>query len=504
MLLVEFVVRHTDFQYAELQSILQVCDVPYTILDLPLASAAKTLRPSSHRSFCLFKLNDSTAEESVAATILNRCTLVRSVIRSWGLGTTLEACAEAAVRWRNAQAMVEGAPDYEKMTWSLTIQTVGAKFTREEQNLMRKPFGELNLGQVCLDNPELDLRLIREVELDLHGNTLYPQRSPNGEVLRPEGPPALAYFFGSVIHATENRRPLLFSLQSLKQRKYLGPTSMDAELSNIMANLAQIKQGSLVLDPFCGTGSILLSCALLGAHCIGMDIDIRVLRGADKNESVASNFLQFGLPVPDLVRADNHLFFRHWRHASANLYDAIVCDPPYGIRAGARKSGSRRQVVAQVKPEFRKDHIAQTQPYPVADVMTDLLNTAAEILRLGGHLVYILPSVATEFDVEMDLPVHPCLQTAFVCFQPLSTEYGRRIVALRKTKDNDPALPSMWKDPNAAEKCANIREKIMEAAKLKPEYAQKAAIRKQKRKNRKEAEKLTKRRAMPDTDTNTR
>jgi tRNA (guanine10-N2)-methyltransferase len=228
---------------------------------------------------------------------------------------------------------------------------------------------------------------------------------------------------------------------------------------------------------------------------VGMDIDIRVLRGSsDETRSVASNFRQFHLPLPELIRADNHLYDRHWRNTSANLYDAIVCDPPYGIRAGARKSGSKRRQVNPVQPELRNCHIAQTQPYPVADVMTDLLDTAARILTIGGHLVYILPSFAKDFNAEMDLPVHPCLETTHVCFQPLSAEHGRRIVALRKMKDPCAGQLATWKDPNAAEKCANIREKIFEAAKLKPDYEQKAALRKEKRKHHQQIKRAAKRR----------
>ena len=119
---------------------------------------------------------------------------------------------------------------------------------------------------------------------------------------------------------------------------------MDAELSFIMTNLGQIKKGSIVLDPFVGTGSILLSCALRGAYCVGTDIDIRVLRGRNSDENVLSNFRQFNLPRPELIRSDNAIYHRHFRTDTQRpLYDAIICDPPYGIRAGARRTGSRRE-----------------------------------------------------------------------------------------------------------------------------------------------------------------
>ena len=50
----------------------------------------------------------------------------------------------------------------------------------------------------------------------------------------------------------------------LKKRRYLGPTSMDNELSLVMANLAQVRRGAVAFDPFVGTGSILLAAAQLG------------------------------------------------------------------------------------------------------------------------------------------------------------------------------------------------------------------------------------------------
>ena len=74
---------------------------------------------------------------------------------------------------------------------------------------------------------------------------------------------------------------------------------MDAELSSIMTNLGQVRRGHIVLDPFCGTGSILLSCGLRGAFCVGTDIDIRVIRGHSQEKSVVGNFFQYKLPQPE-------------------------------------------------------------------------------------------------------------------------------------------------------------------------------------------------------------
>jgi tRNA (guanine10-N2)-methyltransferase len=294
---------------------------------------------------------------------------------------------------------------------------------------------------------------------------------------------------------------------------------MDAELSLVMTNLALVKRGSMAFDPFVGTGSILVACGLRGAgHCVGTDIDLRVLRGDGKAEDVFSNFRQYGLRRPELVRSDNALYHRHYRgsrHGQQQpLYDAIVTDPPYGIRAGARQSGSRRPLCHAIKDEHRADHVAQTRPYAVSDVMADLLDVAARTLAVGGRLVYVIPSLAEKtttddanaeggFDEETDLPRHACLRRVYTCFQPLQhPELGRRTVTMEKVAEYDEAkreeyLGGVWANgPEAAEKCANIRDRIVEAARRKPGYEEKAAVRREKRRATREARKKAKREAV--------
>lgn len=54
---------------------------------------------------------------------------------------------------------------------------------------------------------------------------------------------------------------------------------MDPQLSILMANQAQAKSGDLVLDPFVGTGSLLISASMFGAYTLGTDIDFLMLHG---------------------------------------------------------------------------------------------------------------------------------------------------------------------------------------------------------------------------------
>lgn len=397
--LVEFAYKHLDFQMSELESVLAMHGISLLrdehdtsendaknacrIEQLPNHERFLEEKQKNHnmesakRPFLILSLpyhsqfvpkSTQTSKETslgdIASILLSRCTLVRSVIELWGMGCTIEDCAASV---KNTLHHHPSAHNHEaaaiNKSWKLTVHTLGSKHTREEQEAMRLQFSFMDLkGPVQMKQPDNEFVLIREIELDGNGGVLYPRQDHLGQAI-PENDARLplAAYFGRILggeRPSQGRKEL--EQYSLKKRTYLGPTSMDAELSFIMTNLGLVRQGSLVFDPFVGTGSILVSCALRGAFCVGTDIDIRVLRGRSQHENVWSNFQQFNLPMPELIRSDNAIYHRHFRY-SQPIYDAILCDPPYGIRAGARKSGSRLEQPRPVQEEFREDHIAQTR-----------------------------------------------------------------------------------------------------------------------------------------------
>ena len=83
---------------------------------------------------------------------------------------------------------------------------------------------------------------------------------------------------------------------SLKKRKYISTTSMDAELALLTANLTLAGTGKLFYDPFLGTGSLPIACSHFGAMSFGSDIDGRTVRGKG-GKGVASGFQQYGLGI---------------------------------------------------------------------------------------------------------------------------------------------------------------------------------------------------------------
>lgn len=55
---------------------------------------------------------------------------------------------------------------------------------------------------------------------------------------------------------------------------------------------------------------------------------------------ISSNFKQYDLGIPEIIRGDNAMSCMR----TSFQVDAIITDPPYGVRAGARKTGVPQDV----------------------------------------------------------------------------------------------------------------------------------------------------------------
>ena len=67
------------------------------------------------------------------------------------------------------------------------------------------------------------------------------------------------------------------------KRPAFHPTTLHPKFAKAIVNLTGIKKNQTLLDPFCGTGGILLEAGLIGIKTIGYDIDNIMLRRAETN-----------------------------------------------------------------------------------------------------------------------------------------------------------------------------------------------------------------------------
>lgn len=116
-----------------------------------------------------------------------------------------------------------------------------------------------------------------------------------------------------------------------RKRPFFHPTAMSAKLARCMVNLAQPRVGELVLDPFCGTASMLIEAGLIGCRVVGFDVKRRMVEGSLRN------LLFYGVKPEGIAVADA-------RHLPAVRADCVVTDPPYG-RSATTLGHSTRQIM---------------------------------------------------------------------------------------------------------------------------------------------------------------
>lgn len=103
------------------------------------------------------------------------------------------------------------------------------------------------------------------------------------------------------------------------KRPFFYPGSMSPKLARCMVNLSRVTEGQLLLDPFCGTGGILIEAGLIGCKVVGSDIYWKMKNGA------AINLDHFGITDYRTFNLDVRELKMYEKVA------AVVTDPPYGI-----------------------------------------------------------------------------------------------------------------------------------------------------------------------------
>jgi len=140
-----------------------------------------------------------------------------------------------------------------------------------------------------------------------------------------------------------------FSSRKAHNRPFLHPTSLHPKLARACINLSGKKSGT-ILDPFCGSGGILIEAGLLGFKVVGNDLEKKMLSGAEKN------LKYFKIRDFKLVNKDA---LKLGQKASA-----IITDVPYGkgsklkqdlqglVKDFLKSSYSKASVIVLMLPDF--------------------------------------------------------------------------------------------------------------------------------------------------------
>jgi tRNA (guanine10-N2)-dimethyltransferase len=106
---------------------------------------------------------------------------------------------------------------------------------------------------------------------------------------------------------------------------FSSPISIHPRLARTLINLTARSKGCRILDPFCGTGTLLIEAAMMGMDVFASDISEKMIAGS------GMNLAKLGLKarIEKLDVGDISKF--------GIKFDAIVTDPPYGRSSSTNK-----------------------------------------------------------------------------------------------------------------------------------------------------------------------
>lgn len=178
-----------------------------------------------------------------------------------------------------------------------------------------------------------------------------------------------------------------FSERRPRKKPFFHPSAMPSKMARCMVNLAHGKAESLVLDPFCGTGTSLIEATFIGCRAVGVDAQQRMILGTRKNLRF------FNISAEGLVLADSRKppFFK---------VDCVVTDPPYGRSSSTLKS-TTEQLVKDVLASSR-ELLGAGQRICIASPKTlniSRLGTELGYRHVESHFAYIHGSLTREIAV---------------------------------------------------------------------------------------------------------
>lgn len=181
-----------------------------------------------------------------------------------------------------------------------------------------------------------------------------------------------------------NDRPVprkLFEERKVGSRPYFSPISLHPKFARALVNLTRVRRGETLLDPFCGTGGVLMEASLIGARVMGSDLSPDMVEGA------RMNLRHFGAGAERLEVLDVGEIHRAFREV-----DAVATDPPYG-----RSTSTNRE--------------------PLEGLYHRSIDSMARVLRPGGWMGVVVPT---------ECPEHPLLEAREGHLQRVHRSLSRR------------------------------------------------------------------------------
>jgi precorrin-6B methylase 2 len=158
--------------------------------------------------------------------------------------------------------------------------------------------------------------------------------------------------------------------------------ALSPRLARTLVNIAGLKPGQVILDPFCGSGTILVEAYVKSLRCLGLDA--RASRVQEARENIRWSVGGVTAEGYDIRKGDARELSRMLRGTKV---DAVVTEPLLLPRLDARP----------------KTSTARTMVEESAEVYNDALASMAESIHSEGRIVVVVPVVQTMEGDEVTL-----------------------------------------------------------------------------------------------------
>ena len=229
---------------------------------------------------------------------------------------------------------------------------------------------------------------------------LWPKTIQKNNLLTPPNAEVIAAFTSRRLYIAKT---LVVYDSLLQQYRDESRPFVSAEISTspkvcrTLLNLAGARPGETVLDPFCGTGTILMEAALLGMKCIGVDKDRNQVQGAKSNLKWLAQDLGQKLAYSIVVGDARNL-----SSLMSGQVDAVAFEPALGE-------------VYKQKPERPR---ALEEIRSLTELYRDALTEIAKLLRSDGRVAMTLPVINTQSG-QLSINVRDMLRDTGLSVYPL-------------------------------------------------------------------------------------
>jgi tRNA (guanine10-N2)-dimethyltransferase len=262
-LLFELSKEHKTLPTAEIFSCLQAENTRYSVIDV---NEDVMIIETTVKNVAMKRLAERVSMTFFIEELLFHCPPLLREIKKQAEQHPIKPGGSLAIHYKNRSHSIDSQP---------VIQTLGKVYTQDRT--------------VNLTNPDISIRVL-----------ITPSQ----------------VYVGLVRAAIDRTQ---FETRKVQHRPFFSPISLHPKLARALVNLSLIRKDETLLDPFCGTGGMLLEAGFIGAKVVGSDIEEKMIAGCTQT-LYFYQIKSYNLFCSDVSEIKEYV----------GDVDAVVTDLPYG------------------------------------------------------------------------------------------------------------------------------------------------------------------------------